>query len=87
MAEAVYIACALVSSLCTFLLIKNYLRNRARILLWIALSFGFFALNNVFTCVDLVLFPQLDLAGTIVRSVLFCMSGLTMAIGLTWEIS
>ncbi len=58
---AVYILCLLTSSLCAGLLLRAYLRTRARLLLWTALSFVCLALNNLLLVADMVLFPEADL--------------------------
>lgn len=87
MAEFIYIACALISLTCTFLLTKSYLENRARLLLWVAVSFAFLSLNNIFVCVDLLMFPELNLWGSVVRNLLLAIAGSLLAIGLAWELS
>jgi hypothetical protein len=58
---AVYVLCLLTSSVCAGLLLRAYLRSRARLLLWTALSFVCLALNNLFLVADMVVFPQIDL--------------------------
>lgn len=87
MAEIVYLCCSIVSGTCAVLLFKNYLRVHARILLWISLSFALFTVNNIFVFVDIVVFPEIDMSGALVRHILLCLSALTMIVGLTWEIS
>ncbi len=53
---------ALTSLACMTLLFRGYRRTAARLLFWSALSFVFFALNNVLLFVDLILLPtQVDL--------------------------
>jgi hypothetical protein len=61
MAELVYVLCALTSVLCAGLLLRSYLANRTRLLLWSTLCFVGLALNNIFLFVDLVLVPDFDL--------------------------
>lgn len=87
MAELVHICCALISIACAVLLTRSYLRGRSRILLWVALSFAFLALNNIFNLVDLVMFPEMDLWGSIVRNALLGTAGAVLAGGLLWELS
>ena len=61
MAEAVYILCALTSLACAVLLLRAYLRSRARFLLWSGLCFVGLTANNVLLYVDLAVFPEVDL--------------------------
>jgi hypothetical protein len=86
-AEFVYICCAFVSTVCTLLLAKSYFQTRARMLLWVAIAFGFLALNNLFVCVDLVLLPDVQLWGSIVRGALLATAGTVLLGGLLWEVS
>lgn len=85
--EAMYFCCALISSLCTYLLAKSYHRGGGRILLWMSVSFAFLAMNNIFAIVDLVIFPDFDLNGSLVRNILFATAGSTLLFGLIWEAS
>lgn len=57
----VYTLCLAASALCAGLLVRAYLRGRSRLLLWTALAFVCFALNNAFLVADMVLFPTVDL--------------------------
>lgn len=61
MAEGVYILCALTSIACAVLLVRGYLRSRARFLLWSALCFVGLGLNNVLLFLDLIVFTKVDL--------------------------
>ena len=58
---AVFILCLLTSTVCAGLLTRAYLRSRARLLLWTALSFVCLAVNNLFLVADMVVFPTVDL--------------------------
>jgi hypothetical protein len=58
MAEAVYIVGALITGLCSILLMRAYYRVRQRLLLWSSLCFAGLTVSNVFLFVDLILFPQ-----------------------------
>lgn len=58
---AVYGLCLLASAACAFLLVRAYLANRSKLLLYTALGFAFLAANNLFLVGDLVVFPDLDL--------------------------
>ena len=83
MAEVVYVLCALTSVLCAGLLLRSYLANRSRLLLWSTLCFIGLAANNVFVFVDLVVVPDIDLrylrSGSAIAGL-----GL-LAFGLIWE--
>ncbi len=83
MGEAVYLLCALTSVVCAVLLVRSYLRQRTRLLMWSALCFVGLALNNILMFVDLVVIPDIDLA--LVRSGTALLSLLLLLIGLLWE--
>jgi hypothetical protein len=55
MAIAVYVLCMLTSAFCAVLLLREYRRSRARLLLWSSLSFVAWAVNNALVFTDLVL--------------------------------
>ena len=57
MAEAVYVLCALTSTLWAVLLYRGYRANRTRLLFWASLAFLLLAINNVVLYVDLVVLP------------------------------
>ena len=46
MATGVYLLCALTSALCAALLLREYRRSRARLLLWSSISFFGFAMQQ-----------------------------------------
>jgi hydrogenase/urease accessory protein HupE len=83
MAEAVYLLCALTSMLCATLLVRSYLRQRTRLVMWSMLCFVGLAINNILMFVDLVLVPDVDLS--IVRSGTALAALLLLLIGLLWE--
>lgn len=86
MAEVVYILCALTSILCALLLLRGYRANRARLLFWASLCFGFLALNNVILYLDLVVLPtQIDLFWY--RNTAAVAGMLVLVFGLVWESS
>ena len=58
---AVYILCLITSVVCAGLLLRAYLRQRSRLLLWTAASFVLLALNNLVLVADMVVFPTLPL--------------------------
>jgi hypothetical protein len=84
MAEIVYLLCALASTFCAILLVRNYRRNGVRLALWTCLCFAGLALNNILLFVDLVLLPTtIDLA--LFRTAVALTAVLLLVIGLTWE--
>ncbi|MGH6827818.1 MAG: DUF5985 family protein [Rhizomicrobium sp.] len=56
-AALVYFLCLIASVLCAGLLFRAWRTERSPLLLWTALAFGFFALNNLSLVADMVLFP------------------------------
>jgi len=84
MAKIVYILCALTSLGCAVLLMKSYVRSRARLLFWSAACFTCFAASNVILFFDLaVLGPQVDLS---LWRQSVSLAGLAMLLyGLIWE--
>jgi hypothetical protein len=89
MAEAVYILCAATSIACAVMLLRGYLRSRARFLLWSSLCFAFLAINNALLFADKVLFPSVDMFGGLTFGVwrgLVALVGLLMLLyGLIWD--
>ena len=57
----VYMLCFLTSFLAMFLLLRSYRQNGSSLLLWSAIAFVAFALNNLLLFVDIVLLPEIDL--------------------------
>ena len=58
---AVSLLCFATSAACALLLIRNFMRTRARLLLWSGICFSFLALNNLLVILDLLLIPQVSL--------------------------
>jgi hypothetical protein len=84
MAIAVYVLCALTSLACAVMLIRGFLRTRARLLLWASLCFVALAANNVLLYVDLVILPKtIDLSE--LRGVTALSGILILLFGLVWE--
>lgn len=83
MAETVYLLCALTSVICAALLIRSWLRSRARLLLWSSLCFVGLAINNVLLFVDLVVARDVDLAS--IRSIEALFSISILVIAMVWE--
>jgi hypothetical protein len=61
-AEIIYILCALTSAGCALLLLRNYARTGARLLLWSGVCFVGLFFNNALLFLDLVIMPNVDLA-------------------------
>ena len=82
MANTVYFLCALTSLAGAVLLWRGYTQSRARLLLWSALCFVGFFLNNVLLIID-VHAPEVDLS--LWRS-LPALVGIALLIyGLVWD--
>lgn len=82
-ARAVYILCALTSLGCAALLVRGYLRSRARLLLWSSLSFAGLAANNILLVVDRLIVPQNDIYMLRLVSALIAVG--ILLYGLVWE--
>lgn len=83
MARVVYLLCALTSLSVAFLLLRGYVRTRARLLLWSGLCFAFFFLNNVLLIVDVEVVPAVDLS--VWRSIPLLIGLGLLIYGLVWE--
>jgi hypothetical protein len=58
---ALYLLAGLTCVSCTALLGREYLKTRARLLLWSTMCFICLSVNNVLVFVDLVIYPGQDL--------------------------
>ena len=83
MAEAVYLLCAVTSSLCAVLLLRAHARTGTRLLLWSGLCFFGLALNNALLVVDLMIVPDTDLSTW--RLVPAVLGVALLLYGLIWE--
>jgi hypothetical protein len=84
-AAAVYLLCFLASACCSWLLVRSYLGNRTKVLLWSAVCFVLLALNNLFLFVDLALLPTLiDLS--LLRVALGLSAVSALLYGFIWEL-
>jgi hypothetical protein len=61
-AQLIFLLCALTSFACTAMLLRAYLRSRARLLLWSALCFAGLTVNNVLLVLDRLVFTSVDLS-------------------------
>lgn len=87
MAEFVYLLCTLTSMACAYLLLRGFLQNRTRLLLWSSICFGLLALNNLFLFVDLTLIPDVDFHGGTWRSLVSATASSLLLYGLIWELT
>ncbi|HVY88859.1 MAG TPA: DUF5985 family protein [Hyphomonadaceae bacterium] len=79
----VYIFCFITCAACTALLIRSWLKTRTRLLLWVAVSFVFLAINNFFLLADTTITPDIDLSAFRVISAAVAVS--VLVFGLIWE--
>jgi hypothetical protein len=83
MAEIVYILCAVTSAVCALLLVRGYLRSRARLLLWSSLCFCGLLINNLLLLLDKIALPDVDLSFWRTSSALLSIS--LLLYGLIWD--
>ena len=83
MAEIVYSLCAILSIACATLLVRGYLRSRARFLMWSALCFVFLAVNNILLFLDKIVFKEMDFS--MWRSGAAMVAMALLVIGLVWD--
>ncbi|WP_207541165.1 DUF5985 family protein [Sabulicella rubraurantiaca] len=82
----VYLLCAATSVVCLLLLTRSYLATRNRLLLWSAVAFVGFALNNLMVFVDLILLPvTIDLLP--LRNLASLAALVVLLYGFIWETS
>jgi hypothetical protein len=79
----VYLLCALTSLGCAVLLFRGYRQTRARLLLWSALCFACFSLNNFLLIIDVRIVPEHDLSVT--RTIPSLVGIALLLYGLIWE--
>ena len=85
MTEAVYALCALTSIACAIMLLRGYLRTRARFLLWSSLCFAGFMINNFLLFIDHVLYPDVFIFPAAARSGPALVGLLLLLYGLIWD--
>jgi hypothetical protein len=79
----IYGLCLVASAGCAALLGRAYLRNRTRLLLWTAVSFCFFALNNLILVADMLVLPDMDLWAW--RQLAAGAALVVLIVGFVWE--
>lgn len=80
----VYILCFLTCAGCAGLLWRSWHTTRTRLLLWVAVSFIFLAINNFFLLVDTTFTgPEVDLSLFRVGSAVVAVA--ILIFGLVWE--
>ena len=82
MIDVVYALCAVTSLACTLLLARAFFATRTRLLLWSALCFAGFTLQNVTLLVDKAT-PMVDLS--LARTLPALAGVLLLLWGLVWE--
>jgi hypothetical protein len=80
----VYILCVVTSGACAWLLLRNFQRTNARLLLWSGISFLFLAANNTILFVDLVVLPEFNLS--FARTLLLFSAVVVLLFGLVWDL-
>jgi hypothetical protein len=83
-AATVYLLCLATSIACGFLLVRSYVQNRTRLLLWTAACFVLLAFNNLFLVIDTIVIPQSDL--TFPRSLSALAAAAILIYGFIWEV-
>jgi hypothetical protein len=80
----VYILCFLTCAVCALLLVRSWVKTRTRLLLWVAASFVFLAINNFFLLADTTLTPpDWDLSPFRIGSAVIAVT--ILIFGLVWE--
>ena len=87
MPEIVYILCCLLSAACAFFLMRGHFRNPSHLLFFSGVCFSLLALNNAILVVDLVLLPDMEFQGPMIRSTLSAGAGSVLLFGLIWELT
>lgn len=81
---AVYALCVFTCLSCTALLIRTYVRNRTKLLLWSALGFIGLSINNLVLLLDLAILPSIDLFAFRQLAALSAVS--VLLYGFIWEV-
>lgn len=79
----VYVLCFATCTLCAGLLVRAWMFSRTRLLMFMAISFTLFAINNLFLFMDLVVLEERDL--WVFRYVPALLGIAVMVVGFIWE--
>ncbi len=79
----VYLLCLVTSAACAALLIRSWLRNRQRLLMWSAGCFSLLALNNLLVVIDMTIVTASDLS--LARSLTAFAAVSVLIYGFIWE--
>ena len=82
----VYILCFLTSAACAWLLGRSYASNRARLLFWSSICFGFLALNNLLLVLDLVIWPEPEMDLRLPRLLMALAAVASLIWGFIWDV-
>ena len=82
--SAVYLLCLATSAACPLLLVRNYLKTRARLLLWSAACFLLLAANNLVVVIDMLVIPDVSL--TLLRIILSLGAVSVLLFGFIWDL-
>ena len=83
MAGIIYALCAATAFGCALLLLRNYSKTKARLLLWTGLCFTGLFFNNLLLVLDRLIFPLVDLSTARLIPALIGM--ILLIYGLIWE--
>jgi hypothetical protein len=79
----VYLLCALTSSVCSVLLMRGYRRTGVKLLFWSGLCFLGLTIDNLLLYVDVIVFPEIDLA--VWRKLPGLLALVALLYGLVWD--
>lgn len=79
----IFLLCLIASAACATLLVRSYLRTRARLLLWTAVCFVLLAVNNLVVVLDVLLLPAIELLPIRLLASLSAVS--VLLVGFIWE--
>ncbi len=82
--SAVYLLCFATSAACALLLARNYLRTRARLLLWSAACFLLLAANNLVVVIDMLVIPEVSFS--LLRIILSLAAVGVLLFGFVWDL-
>lgn len=87
MAELVYISCASMSVACALFLLRAFRKNRSHLLFWSSVCFGLLAVNNGLLFFDMMIVPEIDIHGPLLRNFLSAGAGSVLLGGLIREMT